>query len=1109
MIQKQNININFAKGLDQKTDPWQVSPDRFLSLQNSVFNKMGRLTKRNGFGNLSTVSDESVSSITTFQDNLTAIGDNFYAFNEESNSFINTGAFAPLTLTTMSLVKNNYSQTQCDSATAPNGAVCVVYTENQSGVSAYKYSLLDGTTGQVLIPPASITPTSGTVSGSPRVFILGNNFVIVFTATISAAGHLQYFTVNSTTSSVGSAVDISSAYTPASTVNFDGTVLNNTLYLAWNSSGGSGVLMAYITVSLVVSGSVNVSNHVATIMSLCNDGTNIFVTFYDSASQNGYALSVDQNLNSVFTAQQWISSTAVANVATASITTGTVQIFYEVTNAYGYDSTLPTNFIKKNTVTLSGAGSASFLKRGVGLASKAFVITNDVGSTIYVLTAFSSPNQPTYFLLDQSGNVEAQLAYENGGGYLTTGLPQVSVTDNVAAIAYLFKDFVSSLTTGTTNVNQTSNIYSQTGVNQVSFTIGGVKTYTAEIGKTLNATGGFLWSYDGSTAFENGFFLFPDTVEATWNGSTAVTPTGTASNASTTIVLSSASGVYIGCSITDTTNAGYIPTGTTVTSVVGTTVTMSAATTHSIAGDTITIQGSVAAKPDGSTATNAYFYQATYEWSDNQGNQYRSTPSIPVSVTTSSTNPETITVNIPTLRLSYKTNVKICVYRWSVAQQAYHETTSIIYPTLNSTSVDYVTFVDANSDAAISGNRLLYTTGGVLEDTSAPSANAITLFDNRVWLVDAEDPNLLWYSKQVIENTPVEMTDLQTIFISPTQSAQGATGPITAIAPMDDKLIIFKKDAIYYLNGTGPDITGANSQYSQAIFITSTVGSTNPSSIVFIPNGLMFESDKGIWLLGRDLNTAYIGSPVEDFTTSATVNSAQNIPMTNQVRFTLSTGITLMYDYFFEQWGSFSNVQATSSTIYQSLHTILTSQFKVLQETPGVYLDASSPVLMSFTTAWINLAGLQGYQRAFFFYLIGKYVTPHKISLLIAYDYSPGPSQSTLISPTNYGGVYGGPNPDPNLGTDQSNPYGEDPTFGGTAHIDDLARGAVEQWRIFLAKQKCQSFQITLNEIYDPTFKIAPGQGLTLSGLNLVYGIKKGFRPISASNSAGGGGSNL
>lgn len=1026
MIQKESLNINFARGLDQKTDPWQVSPDRFLALENSVFTKSGRLTKRNGFGSLSTISDETVSFLTTYQGNLTAIGTSIYAYNSENASFVNKGSFVPLSLSTLSLVKNNYSQTQCDSANAPNGTVCVVYTETESGSSFYKYSILDGTTGQVLVAPTAITPTSGAVTGSPRVFVLNSYFIIVFTVTITGTEHLQYISISYNSLTENAAVNLSSSYTAADSVAWDGSVLNGSLYLAWNSSASAGILMGYINSSLNFSGATNVdSSHVATIVSVTNDGTNLFTSYYNSGNSHGYVVCVNQDLSTVFSAKQWISSGTVLSLTSACAVTGTVQIYYEVSNDYGYDS-IASNYIGNISVSAATTSSASVLKRSVGLASKAFVITNSY-AVIYMLTAYESPYQSTYFLVDGSGNIAAQLAYQNGGGYLATGLPQVSVVDDIASIAYLFKDFVSSTATGTTNVSQTPNIYFQTGINQVSFTMVGANVYTSEIGNTLNLTGGFLWTYDGSLAFENGFFLYPDSVE-----------------------------------------------GTAITS-------------------------------GGDIEDQDYFYQAVYEWSDNQGNQYHSAPSIPNKVTMSGgSGSGSITVNVPTLRVSYKTNVKITLYRWSTAQQIYYQTTSITSPTLNDPTIDYVTITDINSDEDIAGNNIIYTAGGVIEDTSAPSGNAINLFDNRLWLVDAENPNLLWYSKQVIQATPVEMSDLFSIYISPTQSAQGSTGPITAIAPMDDKLVIFKRDAIYYINGTGPDNTGANSQYSEPIFVTSTVGSTLPRSIVLSPDGLMFQSDKGIWILDRNLQTTYIGNPVEDYTSSATVNSALNIPATNQVRFTMSSGITLVYNYFYDQWATFSNLRILSSTIYSNAQTLLNASFQILKETDGTYLDGASPVLISFKTAWINVAGLQGYMRSYFFYLLGQWLTPHKIQLYISYDYNPGYVQSTLITPNNYAGIYGGPVVDPSTGTQSDGVYGSDPTYGGSsAQQDELARGAVEQWRVFLSKQRCQSFQITMQEIYDPSYGIAAGGGLTLSGLNLVYGIKKSFRPISAATSTG------
>jgi hypothetical protein len=305
---------------------------------------------------------------------------------------------------------------------------------------------------------------------------------------------------------------------------------------------------------------------------------------------------------------------------------------------------------------------------------------------------------------------------------------------------------------------------------------------------------------------------------------------------------------------------------------------------------------------------------------------------------------------------------------------------------------------------------------------------------------------------------------------------------------MDDKLIIFKENAIYYINGTGPDNTGANSQYSQPIFITSTVGCSNQQSIVLTPTlngspgGLMFQSDKGIYLLGRDLSTPYIGAPVEQFN-SSTVTSANAIVATNFVLFTLSTGQYLMYDYFYQQWGTFVGIPAISSTIYNGLHTYLSSNGLIAQQSSGLYTDNGNPTLMQFTTGPVWLAGITGYQRAYELVILGSYISPHTLVVTIEFDFGKYTQQFT-IEPTNYTGLYG---------TDQI--YGQTNPFGGP--------GDLEEWRIQFDYQQCQSIQISIQEQFDPTFGTTAGAGLTISSMTVLVGIKKGIRPFPASKTVG------
>lgn len=1037
MLVKQAIDISFAQGVDTKTDPKRVQSGKFLSLQNTVFNKGGLLQKRNGYAKLSTLPANNYSYLTTFNGNLTAVGNNIAAYNTGNNAWVSKGMLEPLSVSTLPLIRNNLNQTMCDSAISANGLMCTVYLETNGSTTTAKYAIANAVTGQNIVAPAVIPVASGTVTGGLRVFYLGTNFIIVFTNVITGTSYLQYVSVNSyTPTTISANTTIASAYTPSSTLSWDGVMVSNKLFLGYNTtSGGQSVKVTYLNSVLTFGPTASFAASIATMISLTADATNplnpvIYASFYDSASSTGYSVAVDQNCNVLMTAKQIIASGAFLNLASAA-QNGVLTVFSEANNSYSGGSGLPTHFINKITITnFTTVSAISVSIRSVGLASKAFIYN----SRIYYFSAFQSAYQPGYFLIDgtlstsASPVIAAKIAYQNGGGYLTTGLPNVVLNGNTASIPYLVKDLIQAVNKGTalTTGTQTAGIYSQTGINLVYFKFGTTGLDTAEVGNNLHLTGGFLQMYDGYLPVEHNFFVYPDIDQAT-------------------------------------------PANAAVWS---------------------TTSGSMKAQPDGATNTNAYFYQFTYEWTDNQGNAFRSAPSIPIAVTTTGSGTTgSVSLSIPTLRLTMKVAnpVKLVVYRWSVAQQNYFQTTSITSPILNDPTVDSITYVDVNADSAILGNNLIYTTGGVVEDFNAPASNILALFDTRLWLVNAEDPNLLWYSKQVIENTPVEMSDLFTIYVPPTTATQGTTGPITALAPMDDKLIIAKQNAFLYINGAGPDNTGANNQYASPTFITATVGCNNQNSIVLMPQGLMFQSDKGIWLLDRSLNTSYIGAPVEDFTLNAKVTSAVNVPATNQIRFTLDSGVTLMYDYFYGQWGTFVGVPAVSSCIFQGFHTFINSYGATYQETPGFYLDGSTPVLMSFKTGPLRIGELQNYQRAYFFYLLGTYISPHKLQVNLFFNYETNPSQSLLITPTNYSTNYG-------TGVSQT-PYGQGNPYGG--------KSSLEEWRIFLQQQRCMAFNIQVQEVFDPSFQTIAGAGLTLSGLNIVMGFKKGFRPQSAATSIG------
>lgn len=1074
-LQKQSATINFSQGVDTKTDPYQVDFGKFLTLTNMVFDTAKRLTKRSGFAHITTVPNEEQTTLTTLNDNLIATGSNLYAFSADTNQWLNQGLVQPVDLTVQAMVRVSTSQSAPDSATYTNGLTCVVYTDNNI---AY-YHVVDSNTGQQIVSRTSL----GATSRETRVFILGRFFIVVFKQDITATPHLRYIAIPIATPNNPNAVQDISTTIP-SDAGYDCYSANNSLYIAYGDSGNT-IKVTQLTSLLVLASPTVISSHDSTLMSVTVDQSSnlpvIWIAFWDDSSEDGYAAAFSSALAPILAPTQIITNT-VLNELTSVASNGVLTALYENDNDYASPypvANVKSDYISK--VTINQAGSVSgpdIILRSVGLASKAFIAPSGI---IYVLATYGEVNQPTYFLIDSNGNIVMRLAYANGGGYETTHvLPNISLVDSTYYVSYLIKTFLATVNKGTDlPVGTPSNaIYTQTGVNLAKFAINTSGQYSSEIANTLHLTGGQLWMYDTVKPVEHNFHVWPENIAS---------------------------------------------------------------------------QGS--SDPAGDIEPQQYYYVFTYEWTDNQGNLHRSAPSIPYTVTITTppatfeantdstsdvlvsvtdmtglqigqtlTGPDlaagtyivaidpdanTITINqnaiatqvssvitpaalggldlyVPTLRLTYKVEpnpVRIVGYRWSTAQQVYYQFTSITQPVVNDTSVDYVVITDTNSDAAILGQTLLYTTGGVVENIAAPASLDSALFKNRLFLIDAEDPNLLWYSKQVIEGVPVEMSDLFTLFIAPTSGAQGSTGAMTAITAMDDKLIIFKKDAIYYLTGIGPDNTGANNDFTDPIFITSSVGCANPNSIVLMPNGVMFQSDKGIWLLGRDLSTTYIGAPVEAFN-SQTVLAAASIPATNQVRFVLGNSITLVYDYYYQQWGTFTNIRAVTSTLYQSQQTYLNEFGQVFQETPGTYTDGSVPVLMGFTTSWINLAGLQGYERFYFGYLLGTWYSAFKLNVQFAFDYNQSFVQSVIVTPDNFTPPWG-----------NEAVWGAGQPWGGPGNVFSA--------RVFPQIQKCESFQIKVDEIHDATLQPNNSNGVSLSGLSLVVGVKKGYRPQKSSQSFG------
>lgn len=417
--------------------------------------------------------------------------------------------------------------------------------------------------------------------------------------------------------------------------------------------------------------------------------------------------------------------------------------------------------------------------------------------------------------------------------------------------------------------------------------------------------------------------------------------------------------------------------------------------------------------------------------------------------------PFAIWLKIPTLRLTDKNAVRIVVYRTEANETIFYQSSSVMSPLENDKTIDYVYFQDEIPDQALIGNDQLYTTGGEVENIAAPAVSAFTTYKSRLIAITEEDPLLIWYSKQVISGSPVEFSDLFTMRLDERD------GALVATIQLDDKLVLFKNNTIYYMVGDGPASNGTANDFTQPQLIATDCGCISKRSIVVIPSGVMFQSAKGIYLLDRSLSVSYIGAPVE-FDNSLVVTSAALIENLNQARFTLSNGTMLVFDYFVQQWDVFQRQNGADSTIFQNLHTYIEPNGAVNQETPGVFTDNLQLVPLKIQSSWLTFAGVQGYQRARKLMFLGEYKSPHTLRVDISYDFEDAIAQTTLI-----------------------------PVL--------VAPTSAYQYRIFLARQKCESFRFTITELQSAPY----GEGLSLSDFALEVGVKTGLDKLPAAKSYG------
>ena len=1090
-LDKQKVALPIVDGLDTKGDEKTILPTRFLELENVDFTNPGAIRKRNGYKALSnkTLENDRVetgSALTSLNDELLAYSNNrLLSYSEGEQAWEDKGeirfcsAYSTQVSADNEILKNpsfySYGGISCyayerqvtsidhNPALGPDvytvtNLVDIVIVDDASNAIVAKH-VIDGGF-------YSGAQTNVSVINAPKVGFVGSNFVVFYYISkngnpVSGGGHLRglsYSTIDflnpkNITHQITS--NSSTTILPYSNTSFpkfkyDVTSFNSRCFICYTNPDSTDVVVRYLDSGLVLSNaqSTGFTNDVYNI-SINKQDTylRILISSLDGSTAKAYLFTF--NLNSQVHTALTIPAPAPALTSQQGVRFHVVPTLdYGIYSISGYED--PTDSSKtfmvwqcKNLTT-----DAGFLQSGTVDSVGAFnLIANPIFAGAELQSKVAIYGEYAYFYVSKHVNSSQVSA--------GTGEPTISNTINKPVrTKFLIKALVynseisakfeadtgvyvdAAYISGLPNVSMEDAglrlpVASINGLQPINATTllapSVIKVLNADFSQSLNyfdatqgeslyISGGLLKQYDGSAVVEQGFLDTPEPIkEIATTGGTSGT-------------------------------GDYYPTVT-----------------------------------GGLTGGAKYFYVVVYKWTDRTGKVHRSAPSRAVETSVPSADPEYIVnLTFTPLYFTNKENVEIELYRTTGNGTIFYKMSHVVdggsdsdYITggyKNNKLLQSISVVDNVADVELVFAEPLYTTGGVLENDSPEASDYIATYKSRVMLL-LSDGYTLQYSKVTGIGDPVRFSSA---FKIPLDNFGGRA---TCAATMDDHFIIFKERAIFALIGEGPNDLGQQDDYKVPYLITSDAGCIDPNSLVNNPNGIMFKSSKGIYMLKRNFTLQYIGDSVEAYNDER-INAATLHPTLNQIRLVTDSGKALVYDYYCNRWSTYTNIRAQDSIAFRDGYYFIQADGLVMRETPGQYLDNGQFIRMRIKSAWIQISGVQGFERFYKMLLLGTYLSAHKLKVALAYNFNPYYQQSvyidagSLLETPNYG-----------EGT-----YGENSPYGGQFPL--------YQFDVRPKIQKCQSFQFELSDYKTDV----DGASFSLSHIVAEIGIKKGSAKKGESN---------
>lgn len=393
------------------------------------------------------------------------------------------------------------------------------------------------------------------------------------------------------------------------------------------------------------------------------------------------------------------------------------------------------------------------------------------------------------------------------------------------------------------------------------------------------------------------------------------------------------------------------------------------------------------------TQSATYSWVAVYEREEANGNLALSAPSLPFTVTLSSTN-DSVQVHVRPDKFKFGFG-RVRLYRTLANGSVYYyvdtHITSRGWVDANLTDID-----DINADTVIAANHVLYTqVGDVLPNDPPPGCRFLFRAGQRLWAGGLEDTRRARCTKEFFAGEAVSWPALEEFTIV------APDGDLLGGGSLDGVPIFFTGTTILAAIGPGPDDTGAGLFEVKEIASNAGLVEWGHRTIVECALGLLYQSPEGIYLLPRGFGTPqYVSGPVQDTLADFPyVTSAVVVEDVQEARFTVvddldspTEGRMLIWDMGSRIW-IVSDVDPDQTAHvaagkWGGVHVIANAatSSNVLTESTSNQYTSGAILESQLTTGDIKLDRVMRYGRCREIQLLLEYVTPCTLTVELSVD---------------------------------------------------------------------------------------------------------------------------